>query len=96
MNKRIRAMSTARKNAVGEDCMGRFTLILYRDFRHSDRTEICPFCGARHTHPPGDGHRVSHCADTYEADYVMGSAVVFKNCDGEIFDANDGYIVRTR
>ena len=25
--------------------------------------EVCPFCGARHTHSPEPGHRWAHCAD---------------------------------
>jgi len=96
MNRTIRDMNDARKYAVGEMYFGRLTLVLHRHPRKPDRTEICPFCGCYHIHGSGDGHRTPHCAtNKYGCEFVMGGDVIFKNKDGEVFDAKDGYILRS-
>lgn len=61
-------------------------LVLYRDDEGS-RTDVCPFCGDKHVHGEGDGHRSPHCI-------VDGATVVAS--DGTILHQKDGYILRTR
>jgi len=62
-------------------------VVLWRETEDSP-TDFCPFCGKRHTHGKGDGHRVSHCAfddDTFT-----------RKSDGKIFKQSQGYIVKTK
>ena len=81
-------------NAKGEVINGKLYLVLYRQTENS-KTQTCPFCGERHIHGPGDGHRTPHCAAPDSSDYVFGQNVIFRNKAGEIFDAQDGYLVKT-
>lgn len=50
-------------------------------------TELCPFCGLRHLHGAGDGHRAAHC--TQGEDELLCE-------DGTILRRNMGYIIKTR
>ena len=60
-------------------------LILCRD-TESSPTDQCPFCGERHSHGIGDGHRTAHCR-------VDGAEVEV----GELtLRQTDGYVVHTR
>lgn len=59
--------------------------ILYRT-SPSAPTDYCPFCGDRHTHGEGDGHRVAHC--------VNGQQVILTAAGQELRQV-DGYLVRT-
>ena len=93
MNKKSRDVSHAREHAQGIEINGRIYLVLSRN-KSSNLTDICPFCGERHRHGEGDGHRVSHCVNT-DCDYVIGRYSVFKNRDGQLFDSNDGYVIKT-
>lgn len=61
-------------------------IALWRDSEDSP-TDYCPFCGERHTHGQGDGHRASHCA--------LGNPFFTRKSDGKIFEQKRGYIVRT-
>lgn len=73
-------------------------LVLYRD-SEEEPTERCPFCGDTHQHGVGDGHRVSHCSDGIgieKGSYILGRKAVFKNKHNEIFDCEDGYVIKTR
>ncbi len=65
---------------------GKPYLVLWRETERSP-TEYCPFCGYRHTHGIGDGHRVPHCVSN------DGLAVA---SDGTRLYQQSGYIVRTR
>lgn len=38
-------------------------------------TEPCPFCGKRHFHGHGEGHRVAHCLETKEITLPSGKVV---------------------
>lgn len=60
--------------------------VIYRENDQS-RTESCPFCGMRHKHGWGDGHRVAHCA--------TGEREISAE-DGTILRREHGYIIRTR
>jgi len=60
--------------------------VLWRDTQKS-KTDPCPFCGKRHTHGLGDGHRVAHCVDGNNQ---------AKAKDGTILEKEHGYIIRTR
>lgn len=60
--------------------------ILRRDTMRS-KTDHCPFCGARHIHGTGDGHRRAHCVDGVES-------VTAK--DGTALYRTHGYILKTR
>ena len=37
--------------------------VLWRNTEESE-TDTCPFCGRRHRHGTGDGHRVVHCGNS--------------------------------
>ena len=60
--------------------------ILWRDTEKS-KTDHCPFCGKRHIHGIGDGHRVAHCMHGVDTIHAK---------DGTILHKDKGYIVRTR
>ena len=62
-------------------------IVLWRENEESP-TDFCPFCGKRHIHGKGDGHRVSHCA--------FGEDTFTRKSDGKIFKQSQGYIVRTK
>lgn len=62
-------------------------ILLWRDTEELP-TDYCPFCGKRHTHGQGDGHRTEHCA--------FGIKVFTRKSDGKIFEQCKGYIVRTK
>jgi len=62
-------------------------IVLWRETEKSP-TDFCPFCGKRHTHGLGDGHRIEHCA--------FGNETFTRKSDGKIFEKNKGYIVRTK
>lgn len=94
MNKKLRSVSIARENARCEEFNGRICLILFRN-KDTEPTDICPFCGENHIHGKGDGHRVRHCTST-DYDYVMGRNVIFKNSEGQFFDSENGYIIKSR
>lgn len=64
---------------------GRPYAVLYRE-NENEKTEICPFCGKRHIHGIGDGHRTAHCAD--------GSKEITAE-DGTVLTQDHGYILRT-
>jgi len=61
--------------------------VLRRD-TEDGKTDACPFCGVRHIHGIGDGHRVAHCATFGTVAEVKSGAVTLRQ--------SDGYIVRTR
>lgn len=65
---------------------GKAYVVLRRKDEDSD-TEPCPFCGLRHSHGSGDGHRVAHC---YGSDIRQEIQL-----DGVTLRKRDGYIVRT-
>ena len=94
MNKKSRSVSTARESAQCEEFNGRICLILYRN-TDNDPTGICPVCGEKHIHGKRDGHRIRHCNST-DSDYVIGRKAIFKNSEGQIFDSENGYIVKNR
>jgi len=62
-------------------------IVLWRDTEKSS-TEFCPFCGNRHKHGQGDGHRLTHC--------VPGKETITRQSDGKIFSQRSGYIIRTK
>ncbi len=59
--------------------------VLWRESEQA-KTLPCPFCGDRHTHGIGDGHRIPHCINPKEK--VTAS-------DGTVIFAKRGYIIRT-
>ncbi len=62
-------------------------IVLWRENEESP-TDFCPFCGKRHIHGKGDGHRVSHCA--------FDDGIFTRKSDGKIFKQSQGYFVRTK
>lgn len=60
--------------------------VLRRDTENS-KTGYCPFCGKRHIHGLGDGHRVAHCISGNNEAYAKDGTVLYKE---------RGYIIRTR
>ena len=60
--------------------------VLWRDFEDS-KTDHCPFCGEKHVHGIGDGHRGAHCTGGKTETYAK---------DGTILHQKDGYILKTR
>ena len=62
-------------------------IVLWRETEDSP-TDYCPFCGKRHSHGQGDGHRTSHCA--------FGNDTFTRKSDGKIFKQSRGYVVRTK
>jgi len=71
-----------------EEQAGKLYPILWRDFVDS-QTDICPFCFDRHFHGVSDGHRSAHCLKRF------GFSVIQSN-SGEFFNAENGYIIRSR
>ncbi|ABI82018.1 hypothetical protein Pcar_3404 [Syntrophotalea carbinolica DSM 2380] len=61
-------------------------LVLKREAVDS-KAENCPFCGIRHTHGIGDGHRVAHCS--------TNNNVFIRKSDGKCFEQKKGYIIKT-
>ena len=74
-------------NPKSEEHNGKEYIVLWRETEES-KTEFCPFCGSRHQHGIGDGHRVSHCAP--------GEDIFTRQSDGKVFYQNNGYFVRTK
>jgi len=66
---------------------GKEYIVLWRETVESE-TDFCPFCGSRHQHGIGDGHRSSHCAP--------GEETFTRQSDGKIFYQKNGYFVRTK
>ena len=55
-------------------------------------TDACPFCKCIHTHGIGEGHRVSHCGDSFNSERQMDSA---RLSDGTYIPPRlGGYILR--
>lgn len=69
-----------------EICNGIPYAILWRDAENAS-TDHCPFCGKRHTHGAGDGHKVVHC--------TSGVKIILAK-DGTNLIRDKGYIIRTR
>lgn len=42
-------------------------------------TRACPFCGVKHTHGVGDGHRAAHCADGADDQIVSGNVTLVRD-----------------
>ncbi len=61
--------------------------ILRRDTEDSP-TDHCPFCGARHIHGIGDGHRSAHCSSSETKEEIRAGNLIVKK--------SQGYIIRTR
>lgn len=62
----------------------------YAVLRRADvqsRTTACPFCGERHLHGIGDGHRTPHCARVIHK--------VIRTADGVTLHQDHGYLVVT-
>lgn len=74
------------KYAEYELLNGRPRAVLYRENENA-KTEICPFCGKRHIHGIGDGHRTAHCTD--------GSKEITAE-DGTVLTKDHDYILRTK
>ena len=66
---------------------GRSYAVLRRE-RAGSPTSFCPFCGDRHRHGIGDGHRGAHCWR------VIWPEV--QTPDGTILRQSDGYIIASR
>ena len=68
--------------------------ILWRK-KGSTLTDKCKFCNTQHTHGEGEGHRVSHCTDTFNNDgtvsFIMSG---YFATDGTYFSPKNGYILR--
>lgn len=66
--------------------------VLRRNYR-AKLTDHCPYCGKKHRHGTGDGHRIAHCA---EEGVVKDKSKIF--CiltDDTIVDGTNGYILKT-
>ncbi|MFW8602511.1 GIY-YIG nuclease family protein [Desulfobacterota bacterium M19] len=81
----IQKLSTIEPKTEIQD--GKEFIVLWRDTEKSP-TEFCPWCGKRHAHGQGDGHRVTHCA--------FGEETFIRNSDGKVFNQSQGYIIRTK
>ena len=64
-------------------------VLLWRNSENS-RLEFCPFCGSRHKHGKGDGHRVAHCSHTQCAKSFT------RKSDGKTFKQSKGYFIQTK
>jgi hypothetical protein len=76
---RLRAMAT------GIEENGRLYLVLEQSPR-TGQTSPCAFCGKRHWHGVGAGHRCTHCS----------LDVSFTNDLGQEFRSDDGYILKLK
>jgi hypothetical protein len=81
----LKNLSTIEPKTEFQD--GKEYIVLWRDTEESP-TEFCPFCGKRHTHGQGDGHRETHCA--------FGEETFIRKSNGKVFKQSQGYIVRTK
>lgn len=70
-----------------EEINGKNYAILWRK-KGNKLTDKCPFCGEKHVHGKGEGHRIKHCSNSI--DHVHG----FSAKDGTYLDPTDGYIIR--
>jgi hypothetical protein len=61
--------------------------VIRRDTENSE-TDYCPFCGKKHRHGKGDGHRGVHCSSPAAREEVQAGNVTLRK--------SDGYIIRTR
>lgn len=73
---------------------GRKYPILWRK-RGSKLTDTCLFCGIKHEHGKGEGHRVSHCRDTIDnrGSFTRVMSGYFAS-DESYFAPKDGYFIR--
>jgi len=91
INDKFELLEYLRKEA---ECIseGDVTWLALRYEKKTGRTEMCPFCGKRHLHGEGEGHRVAHCGID-----IFGRSIsrdtVFKNSKGQIFHLDRGYIL---
>ncbi|MFL6210227.1 MAG: GIY-YIG nuclease family protein [Pyrinomonadaceae bacterium] len=61
--------------------------VLRRDTEES-ATDSCPFCGRKHIHGIGDGHRVVHCSSVDAREKIDAGNLTLRQ--------SDGYIIKTR
>lgn len=66
---------------------GRPYAVLVRNAVESP-TSPCPFCGKRHIHGVGDGHRIAHCTKVVRPE--------IRTSDGTTLRQSHGYIIVTR
>ena len=81
--KKSERLQQLRSAAKGVWHDGHFYLVLRQD-PITRRTEPCPFCGIRHIHGLGPGHRSQHCSPQFWG-------VNFQNDSGEMFCCDNGY-----
>jgi Meiotically Up-regulated Gene 113 (MUG113) protein len=51
--------------------------VLWRD-SYESKTDHCPFCGQRHIHGIGDGHRTEHCTGGKDMIRAKNGTVLFR------------------
>ena len=58
-------------------------------------TDKCPFCCRKHTHGKGEGHRVGHCKDTINSNFIAINTIsAFIASDSSYFPPKIGYVLR--
>lgn len=65
----------------------RLSILILKRKTGEQKTFPCHFCGIKHLHGRGDGHRVAHCG-TGEYDFFVIAD------DGTILYQSDGYIIK--
>ena len=91
MSKRIEILQTLQAEARGIQTNNKNFLCLAVD--SNGLTEPCAFCGRRHHHGRGSGHRRPHCFRTI-LDKPVSPDAEFTNSQGERFRLRDGYILK--
>lgn len=76
-----------------EEISGKKFAILWRK-NGNELTDKCPFCGAKHVHGKGEGHRIEHCVDSVDKKGNIHHVHGFFAKDGTYFAPKDGYVIR--
>jgi hypothetical protein len=42
----------------------------------TSKIDECPFCGEKHTHGLGNGHRLTHCSGNYFKEIIINGNVI--------------------
>jgi len=75
-------MKKASEEQIEYEISGEKAFAILRRSTVKKPTDHCPFCGKRHMHGEGEGHRVAHCLDDVSRPEIAVDDVILRQSDG--------------